>query len=130
MPKKERWLVTGGAGFIGSHIVEDLVRRGHKVRVFDDLSAGKRENLAAVKGRVELVVGDLRDFAAVRRAMKGIQYVSHQAALRAVSRSMEDPVSYTQVNVNGTQHVLHAAKEAGVRRVVFARALAVPIAPP
>jgi len=117
---QERWLVTGGAGFIGSHIVEDLVRRGHSVRVFDNFFTGKRENLAAVRDRIEILEGDLRDLEAVRRAMRGIQYVSHQGALRAVAGSMEDPLSYTQVNVDGTLHVLIAAKEAGVGRVVFA----------
>ena len=120
MPSQERWLVTGGAGFIGSHIVEELVRRGHRVRVFDDLSAGRREYLAAVADKVELVVGDIRDLDALRRAMEGVQYVSHQAALRAVSRSMEDPASYVDVNVKGTLHVLMAAKDAGARRVVSA----------
>lgn len=116
----EKWLVTGGAGFIGSHIVEDLVRRGHKVRIFDDMSSGREEHLAAVRRDVELVVGDLRDAGAVRRAMKGIQFVSHQAALRAVERSMHDPVSYNDVNITGTLHVLMAARDAGAQRVMFA----------
>lgn len=116
----EPWLVTGGCGFIGSHIVEDLVRRGHRVRVFDDMSSGRRENLQAVAGQVEIVEGDLRDADAVRRVMDGIQFVSHQGALRSVPKSMVDPVSYTQVNVAGTLNVLMAAKDARVRRVVSA----------
>lgn len=119
MPQ-ERWLVTGGAGFIGSHIAEDLVRRGHRVRILDDLSSGKLERIAPFSHKVEFVKGDLRDLAAVRRVMKGVQYVSHQGGLRAVAKSMVDPVSYSEVNVTGTVHVLLAAKEAGARRVVFA----------
>jgi UDP-glucose 4-epimerase len=115
------YLVTGGAGFIGANLVEALVRSGEKVRVFDNLSTGSRENLASVQGRIEVVEGDLRDFSAVRRAMEGIVYVSHQAALRSVERSVDDPLSTDEVNVHGTLHVLMAARETqSVKRVVYA----------
>ncbi len=114
------YLVTGGAGFIGSHIVERLVERGHEVRVLDNLSEGRRENLASVWDRIEFLEGDLRDWECVRRAVRDVEYVLHQAALRSVPRSVEDPVTTTAVNVLGTVTLLHAAREAGVRRVVFA----------
>ena len=112
------YLITGGAGFIGSNLAEVLVARGARVRVFDDFSAGLRENLLALD--VEVVEGDVRDFDALRRAMKGVEYVSHQAALRSVPRSVDDPMSTDAVNVHGTLQVLQAAREAGVKRVVYA----------
>ncbi|MCX7751745.1 MAG: SDR family oxidoreductase [Blastocatellia bacterium] len=114
------YLVTGGAGFIGSHVVERLVALGHRVRVLDDLSEGRRENLAAVWDRIEFLEGDVRDPEVVRRAVVGVDYVLHQAALRSVPRSVEDPMATTAVNVLGTVNLLQAAREAGVRRVVFA----------
>jgi nucleoside-diphosphate-sugar epimerase len=114
------YLVTGGAGFIGSHIVERLVELGHQVRVLDNLSEGRRENLASVWDRIEFLEGDLRDWECVRRAVCDVEYVLHQAALRSVPRSVEDPVTTTAVNVLGTVTLLQAAREAGVRRVVFA----------
>lgn len=114
------YLVTGGAGFIGSHVVERLVALSHRVRVLDDLSEGRRENLASVWERIEFLEGDVRDLALVRRAMQGVEYVLHQAALRSVPRSVADPITTTEVNVLGTVNVLRAAQEAGVRRVVFA----------
>jgi len=113
------FLVTGGAGFIGSNVAEALVARGDRVRVLDDLSTGRRENLQAI-GEVELVEGDLRDPAAVRRAVAGVEGVFHQAALRSVPRSVDDPTSTNDVNVNGTLNLLMAAREAGVRRLVYA----------
>lgn len=113
-------LVTGGAGFIGSHLVTALVERGHAVRVFDNFSTGKPENLAHLAGRFEMVEGDLRDQAAVRAAMDGIAYVSHQGALGSVPWSIDDPVTANDINVNGTLYVLVAARDAGVQRVVFA----------
>ncbi len=119
MPEMQ-YLVTGGAGFIGSHLVEALVRDGDRVRVFDDFSSGTMENLGAVGDRVEIVRGDIRDGAAVRAAMHGVTYVLHQAALRSVERSVDDPVSSDAVNVHGTLQVLEAARAAGVRRVVYA----------
>jgi UDP-glucose 4-epimerase len=113
-------LVTGGAGFIGSHLVEELVRRGRRVRVFDNFSTGKRENLSIVLSEIEVMDGDILDLAAVREAMTGVERVFHQAALRSVPRSVADPLATDRVNVEGTLNVLMAAREAGVRRVVYA----------
>ena len=113
-------LVTGGAGFIGSHIVEELVARGEAVRVLDNFSTGRRGNIAPWKERIEVADADIRDLAAVRKAMGGVDYVLHQAALPSVPRSIEDPVTSNEVNVTGTVNVLWAAKEAGVKRVVYA----------
>ena len=113
-------LVTGGAGFIGSHLAEALVRRGDKVRVVDNLSAGAMKNLKAVKSRIEFLRGDIRDPAVLKRAVRGVQVVYHQAALRSVPKSVGDPTAYHDVNVTATFHLLRLAKEAGVRRVVYA----------
>ena len=96
------YLVTGGAGFIGSNLVEALVHKGERVRVFDDFSTGDLANLAAVKDRVEIMEGDLRDMAALRRAVDGVTNISHQAALRSVPRSVDDPLSTDAVNTHGT----------------------------
>jgi UDP-N-acetylglucosamine/UDP-N-acetyl-alpha-D-glucosaminouronate 4-epimerase len=115
------YLVTGGAGFIGSNIVEALVRKGEQVRVLDDFSTGSRANLAAVDSKVEIIEGDLRDLSAVRRAVEGVTYISHQAALRSVPRSVDDPLSTDAVNTHGTLQLLVAARDAKtVRRVVYA----------
>lgn len=114
------YLVTGGAGFIGSNIVDALVAKGERVRVLDNFSTGDPANLAAVKDRVEIVEGDLRDMDAVRRAVAGVTYISHQAALRSVPRSVDDPLSTDAVNTHGTLQLLVAAREAKVRRVVYA----------
>jgi UDP-glucose 4-epimerase len=114
------YVVTGGAGFIGSNIVDALVQRGEHVRVFDNFASGRRENLAAAYGHAELIEGDLRDAAAVRRAMAGAEVVLHQGALPSVQRSIEDPLATNAVNVDGTLNVLVAARDAGVRRVVVA----------
>jgi nucleoside-diphosphate-sugar epimerase len=113
-------LVTGGAGFIGSHLVEELVRRGGPVRVLDNFSTASIENLASVLDRIELVEGDILDEDTVRAAMRGVRRVFHQAALRSVPRSVDDPVSSNRVNVDGTLNVLMAARAAGVQRVVYA----------
>ncbi len=110
-------LVTGGAGFIGSHLVDALLARGARVRVLDDLSSGRRENLAAA---VELVEGDIRDARACREACSGVAFVFHQAALGSVPRSIADPATTVAVNVSGTANVLAAARDAKVRRVVYA----------
>lgn len=118
------YLVTGGAGFIGSHIAAALAARGDDVRVFDNFSTGKHSNLAQVP-QVEIVEGDLRDRAAVARAVNGMNYVLHLAAMVSVPQSMSDPVSTDAVNVTGTLHVLEAARQAGVRRVVLASSCAV-----
>jgi len=113
-------LVTGGGGFIGSHLVARLLALGHGVRVLDDFSTGRRENLAEVKKHIDLLEGDLRDPDMVRRAVEGVAWVFHQAAMPSVARSVEDPLMSNAVNVQGTLHVLVAARDAGVRRVVYA----------
>jgi len=114
------YLVTGGAGFIGSNLVGALLEQGHTVRVLDNFSTGKRENLAPYGSRVEVIEGDLTDLDAVRRAVQGVDVVLHQGALASVPRSIEDPISSNEANVKGTLHVLLAAKDAGVKRVVYA----------
>ena len=113
-------LVTGGAGFIGSHLVEELVRRGRAVRVFDDFSTGRLENLDACGEGVEVVNGDILDLPALRGAMRDVERVFHQAALGSVPRSIDDPAGTNRVNVEGSLNVLRAARDAGVRRLVFA----------
>lgn len=114
------YLVTGGCGFIGSNIVERLVQENQSVRVLDDLSSGKRQNIAAFADKVELVEGDLRDHDAVARAVDGIDCIMHQAALPSVQRSVENPVLSNDINVTGTVNLLNAAVKAKVRRVVYA----------
>jgi nucleoside-diphosphate-sugar epimerase len=113
------YLVTGGAGFIGSHLTEELVRRGHTVRVADNLSTGHRRNLAHLAG-VELIEGDLSDMAFATRAVAGADYVLHQAAIPSVPRSVKDPIASNRANIDGTLNVLVAARDAGVKRLVFA----------
>src|SRR5512134_2970405 len=113
------YLVTGGAGFIGSHLAEELVRRGHRVRVADSLITGKRANLDHIDG-IDFLQGDLAELDVARRAAEGIDYVLHQAAIPSVPRSVSDPVTSNRANVDATLNVLVAAREAGVRRVVFA----------
>ncbi len=113
------FLVTGGAGFIGSHLAEELVRRGHRVRVADDLTTGKRSNLDHVRG-VEFLHGDLADLAVARTAVRDIEFVLHQAAVPSVPKSVDDPLTSHRANVDGTLNLLLAARDAGVRRLVFA----------
>jgi UDP-glucose 4-epimerase len=113
-------LVTGGAGFIGSHIAETLAKRGDSVRILDNLSTGSVENFAAFKNQVEFVQGDLREPGDVRRAVEGVEVIFHQAALRSVPRSVDDPLSSNNVNITGTLQLLIAARNAKVRRVVYA----------
>ena len=113
-------LVTGGAGFIGSHLVDALLERGAVVRVLDNLATGRLENLAHCRDRIELVEADLRDRDACRAACDGRRVVFHQAALGSVPRSIEDPVTTLGVNVQGTAHVFDACRLAGVERVVYA----------
>jgi UDP-N-acetylglucosamine/UDP-N-acetyl-alpha-D-glucosaminouronate 4-epimerase len=113
-------LVTGGAGFIGSHIVARLLHLGERVRILDDFSTGKWSNLEGFRDDVEVVEGDLRDPGALARAVKGCDVVYQQAALRSVPRSIDDPRANNDVNVTGILNLLIAAKEAGVRRVVYA----------
>ena len=113
------YLVTGGAGFIGSHLSEELARRGHTVRVADSLITGKRSNLDHVPG-VEFLEGDLADPAFAQRAVAGMHYVLHQAAIPSVPRSVKDPITSNRANVDATLNVLVAARDAGVKRLVFA----------
>lgn len=114
------YLVTGGAGFIGSHIVEALVKQGAHVRVLDNFSTGKRENLQLLNKKIELIEGDIRDRDIVSKAVTGVDYVLHQAALGSVPRSIENPAETNEVNVNGTLNLLLHAKSAGVKRFVLA----------
>jgi len=113
-------LVTGGAGFIGSHIVEALVGRGDTVRVLDNLSTGRQENLQLFGHQIEFIEGDLREQTDLERAVAGVEVIFHQAALRSVPRSIDDPVATNEVNITGTLKLLLAARKAGVRRVVYA----------
>ncbi len=113
-------LVTGGAGFIGSHLVGALVDSGVGVRILDDLSSGRRENLADVAGKVEIREGDIRSLPAVQSACEGVDIVFHLAAVGSVPRSMKDPALTLAVNVGGTANVFTAARDAGARRIVYA----------
>jgi nucleoside-diphosphate-sugar epimerase len=113
------YLVTGGAGFIGSHLSEELVRRGERVRVVDSLITGKRANLAHVPG-VDFIEGDLADIDVARRAADGVDFVLHQAAIPSVPRSVSDPITSNRANIDATLNVLVAARDAGVKRLVYA----------
>ena len=113
------YLVTGGAGFIGSHLAEELVRRGERVRIVDSLITGKRQNIAQLPG-VEFLHGDLADLAVAQNAVKGVDYVLHQAAIPSVPRSVQDPITSNRANIDASLNVLVAARDAGVRRVVYA----------
>jgi nucleoside-diphosphate-sugar epimerase len=115
-----KYLVTGGAGFIGSNIVDELVRRGHEVTVLDDLSSGKTANLEAVASRIQFVQGTITDLDTVKRACDGVDYVLHLAARTSVPRSVKDPIESNRVNVDGTLNVLVAARDAKVKRIVYA----------
>jgi nucleoside-diphosphate-sugar epimerase len=114
------YLVTGGSGFIGSHIVDELLRRGERVRVLDDLSTGRKQNLSHVADRIEFHELDIRDLEKIRPAFSGVDYVVHLAAIPSVPRSVKDPLTSNSVNIDGTLHVLLAARDAGVKRLVFA----------
>jgi nucleoside-diphosphate-sugar epimerase len=115
-----RYLVTGGAGFIGSNTVDELVTRGHSVVVLDDLSSGKEDNLAEIRNKITIIKASITDIEAVRKAMHEAEYVLHLAARTSVPRSVKDPLDTNRVNVEGTLNVLVAAKEMKVKRVVFA----------
>jgi len=115
-----RYVVTGGAGFIGSNTVEELVRRGHSVVVLDDLSSGKEENLAEIRTKITLIKGSIIDIEVVRKAMHEADYVLHLAARTSVPRSVKDPIETNRINIDGTLNVLVAARDAKVKRVVFA----------
>jgi len=120
-----RFLVTGGAGFIGSNTVDELVRRGHEVAVLDDFSTGKAANLASVRATVALIQNSIANLAALREACRGVDCVIHLAAQTSVPRSVKDPVETNLINVDGTLNVLVAARDANVKRVVFASSCAV-----
>ena len=119
MTTKNLCLVTGGAGFIGSHLAEALVKRGYSVRVLDNLSTGKASNLDGMQKKVELLKGDLRRESDVRKAVRGVKYIFHVGANRAVLRSVDDPLETNDVNVTGTLRLLVRARDAGVKRFIF-----------
>lgn len=123
--ERDTYLVTGGCGFIGSHLVEALAGEGHIVRVLDDLSSGFTRNLDRIRGRVEVVVGDVRDPAQTRAAVEGMSHVFHEAALVSVFDSVNRPRDNHDINLTGTLNVLEAARAAGVRRVVLASSAAI-----
>jgi nucleoside-diphosphate-sugar epimerase len=114
------YLVTGGAGFIGSHIAEALSAEGNEVRILDNFSTGKRENIEPFAARCQVIEGDIRDGRVVEGAVQGVNYVIHQAALTSVPRSVQDPILTNEVNITGTVNVLAAARRHGVKRVVYA----------
>jgi nucleoside-diphosphate-sugar epimerase len=113
------YLVTGGAGFIGSHLTEELLRRGEQVRVVDSLITGHRRNLAHLSG-IDFLEGDLADLSIAKRAVQGADYVLHQAAIPSVPRSVDDPITSNRANIDSTLNVLVAARDAGVKRVIYA----------
>lgn len=115
-----RYLVTGGAGFIGSNTVDELVQRGHSVVVLDDFSAGKEDNLAEIRNKITIIKGSITDIEVVRKAMHEAEFVLHLAARTSVPRSVKDPLETNRINVEGTLNVLVAAKELRVKRLVFA----------
>ena len=115
-----RFLITGGAGFIGSNLAHALVARGESVRILDDFSTGRMQNLRGIEERIDIVRGDLRDPAAVARAVQGAEFILHQAALNSIPRSIKEPGPTNAVNVTGTLLLLEAARAAGVRRLVYA----------
>jgi UDP-glucose 4-epimerase len=120
-----KFLVTGGAGFIGSNIVEELLNRGESVRVLDNFSTGKRENLKEFEKDIELIEGDIRSHQIVKQAVKGIDIVLHQAALSSVPGSINEPITSNEVNVGGTLNMLDASKDAGVKKFIFASSSAI-----
>ncbi len=119
------YLITGGAGFIGSNIAEYLLHQGKPVRIFDNFSTGKEENIAEFLDDVELIRGDLRDLDAVKKAVAGVEFILHQGALPSVPISVQDPIGTNECNVGGTLNILVAARDAGVKRVVFASSCAI-----
>jgi nucleoside-diphosphate-sugar epimerase len=115
-----KYLVTGGAGFIGSNICRKLLQMGHQVRILDNFSSGRPENIDSFQDDVEVINGDIRDYWTVVKAVQGVDYILHQAALPSVPRSIENPLSSNEVNINGTLHLLEAGRNAGVRKMVMA----------
>lgn len=120
-----KYLVTGGAGFIGSHIAGELMRKGHSVRIIDNFSTGKRENISSFLDEIELVEADIREFKACREVVEGMDFVLHQAALTSVPLSIEDPLLTNEINITGTLNLLLASRDAKVQRLVFASSAAV-----
>lgn len=120
-----KFLVTGGAGFIGSHIVEKLLSDGHEVSIIDNFSTGKRENISQFIEEVKLFEEDIRDFQSVLNAMKDIDFVYHQAALSSVHKSIEDPIATNDINIRGTLNILETARASQVKKVIFASSAAV-----
>jgi len=120
-----RVLVTGGAGFIGSHLTEELVKRGHQVRVLDNFSTGRPGNLSGLDGKIEIIRGDLRNSADVKKAVSGVEIIYHQAAFVSLPQSIENPHECYESNVSGTISLLEAARLGGARRVVLASSAAV-----
>src|SRR5438874_12523837 len=120
MAMTPKCLVTGGAGFVGSNLADELIRQGARVMIIDDLSTGFIENLEEIKGDFEFIEGDINDDPKVESAMEGTEVVFHQAALPSVPRSVEDPTETHRVCVNGTFHLLIKARESGVRRFIYA----------
>lgn len=116
----EKVLVTGGAGFIGSHLVDGLLAKGYKVRVLDNFTTGKKRNLSSTLSDIELITGDIRDEEAIKQAVLGVDFVLHQAALGSVPRSIDDPLTTHECNSTGTLKLLLAARDAGVQRLVYA----------
>ena len=116
----DRYLVTGGAGFIGSHVVVRLLELGHEVRILDNFSTGRRQNLAVADGHVEVFEGDVRSYERAHNAVKGMDFVIHLAALPSVPRSVQDPLTTSEVNITGTLNILLAARDTDVRRAVLA----------
>lgn len=115
-----KYLVTGGAGFIGSNLVKELVNRGEQVRILDNFSTGRRQNIRDFQSDIEVVDGDIRDFWVTFDACKGVDFVLHQAALPSVNRSVENPLTSNDVNINGTLTVLECARRQGVKKLLFA----------
>ena len=113
------YLITGGAGFIGSNLAEHLVTRGKSVRIFDNFSSGRQENVAGLTGKAEIITGDFGDLAAIQRAATGVRYVIHMGAIPSVPRSVQEPAATNHANITGTLNVLLAARDAGAQRVVF-----------
>lgn len=114
------WVITGGAGFIGSHLAKTLVAQGQRVRIFDNFSSGRKENLAPIANQVQIIEGDICDFNALLPVLKGADFVLHHAALVSVPESVQKPLATWQINVQGTANVLEAARQNRIRRVVFA----------
>ncbi len=125
LTRSYHWLVTGGAGFIGSHLVKELIRQGQQVTVLDNLSGGKLDNLSSVQDKITFIQGDICDFDTVQKACQGVNYVLHLAALISVAESMAQPQETAKINVQGTVNVLEAARQCGVKRVVFSSSAAV-----